>query len=128
MYGTCGANGELVEKQRPRTMLRTILRTARQRALAHAPRTLHVLANHWDNRGRRTILAKCADFPSPRVANTSDEPSCKPSYGDGAIFNTGFWINPSDRSVGVIATNVFPGRYNQTIALEQKFDEARQSN
>ena len=49
-------------------------------------------------------------------------------YYWGGIFNTGFWINPSDKSVGVIATNVFPGRYNQTIALEQKFDEARLSN
>ena len=49
-------------------------------------------------------------------------------YYWGGIFNTGFWINPSDKSVGVIATNVFPGRYNQTISLEQKFDEARLSN
>ena len=46
-------------------------------------------------------------------------------YTWGGIFNTGFWIEPSDKSVGVIATAVFPGRYNQTIALEQKFDEAR---
>ena len=43
----------------------------------------------------------------------------------GGIFNTGFWINPSDKSVGVIATSVYPGRYNQTISLEEKFDEAR---
>ena len=49
-------------------------------------------------------------------------------YTWGGIFNTGFWIDPSDKSVGVIATNVFPGRYNQTISLEQKFDEARLSN
>ena len=49
-------------------------------------------------------------------------------YYWGGIFNTGFWINPSDKSVGVIATNVYPGRYNQTISLEQKFDEARLSN
>ena len=49
-------------------------------------------------------------------------------YTCGGIFNTGFWINPSDKSVGVIATNVAPARYNQTIALEQKFDEARLSN
>ena len=46
----------------------------------------------------------------------------------GGIFNTGFWINPSDKSVGVIATSVYPGRYNQTISLEEKFDEARFSD
>ena len=55
-----------------------------------------------------------------------EEDSSKVDYYTwGGIFNTGFWIEPSDKSVGVIATAVFPGQYNQTIALEQKFDEAR---
>jgi len=36
-------------------------------------------------------LANRADVPSPSVGNTSDEPSSEPSYGDGAIFYTGFW-------------------------------------
>ena len=62
------------------------------------------------------------------IALEEDDASEVDYYYWGGIFNTGFWINPSDRSVGVIATNVFPGRYNQTIALEQKFDEARLSN
>lgn len=49
-------------------------------------------------------------------------------YTWGGIFNTGFWMDPSDKSVGMIATAVFPGRYNQTISLEEKFDEARLAN
>ena len=85
-----------------------------------------------------TEQAKDLEYPSMIGNNTfgagfgialeEDDASEVDYYYWGGIFNTGFWINPSDRSVGVIATNVFPGRYNQTIALEQKFDEARLSN
>jgi len=59
------------------------------------------------------------------ISLDEEESSKVDYYTWGGIFNTGFWIEPSDKSVGVIATAVFPGQYNQTIALEQKFDEAR---
>jgi CubicO group peptidase (beta-lactamase class C family) len=62
------------------------------------------------------------------IALDENDASVVDYYTWGGIFNTGFWINPSDKSVGVIATNVYPGRYNQTISLEQKFDEARLSD
>ncbi len=62
------------------------------------------------------------------IALDEDDASVVDYYTWGGIFNTGFWINPSDKSVGVIATSVYPGRYNQTISLEEKFDEARFSD
>ena len=62
------------------------------------------------------------------IALDGEDSSKVDYYTWGGIFNTGFWIDPSDKSVGVIATSVFPGRYNQTIAFEQKFDEARLPN
>ena len=62
------------------------------------------------------------------IALDENDASVVDYYTWGGIFNTGFWINPSDKSVGVIATSVYPGRYNQTISLEEKFDEARFSD
>jgi CubicO group peptidase (beta-lactamase class C family) len=62
------------------------------------------------------------------IALDENDASIVDYYTWGGIFNTGFWINPSDKSVGVIATSVYPGRYNQTISLEEKFDEARFSD
>ena len=54
-----------------------------------------------------------------------DDPSKIDFYRWGGAFNTGFWIDPEDGSVGVVATSHWPGRYNRGNAIEQMLDEAR---
>jgi len=54
-----------------------------------------------------------------------DDPSKIDFYRWGGAFNTGFWIDPEDGSVGVVATSHWPGRYNRSNAIEQMLDEAR---
>ena len=54
-----------------------------------------------------------------------DDPSKVDFYRWGGAFNTGFWIDPEDGSVGVVATSHWPGRYNRGNAIEQMVDEAR---
>jgi len=46
-------------------------------------------------------------------------------YRWGGAYNTGFWMDPSDNSVGVILSSHWPGRYNRGNAIEQMLDEAR---
>lgn len=43
----------------------------------------------------------------------------------GGAYNTGFWIDPNDNSVGVFLTQHAPGRYNLTDQLEDLVDQAR---
>ena len=54
-----------------------------------------------------------------------DDPSKVDFYRWGGAFNTGFWIDPEDGSVGVVATSHWPGRYNRSNTIEQILDEAR---
>ena len=54
-----------------------------------------------------------------------DDPSKVDFYRWGGAFNTGFWMDPEDGSVGVVATSHWPGRYNRGNAIEQMLDDAR---
>lgn len=55
-----------------------------------------------------------------------DDPSKVDFYRWGGAFNTGFWMDPVDGSVGVVLSSHWPGRYNRGNAIEQMLDDARQ--
>tara|TARA_B100000686_G_scaffold354078_1_gene462539 strand:- start:550 stop:1884 length:1335 start_codon:yes stop_codon:yes gene_type:complete len=54
-----------------------------------------------------------------------DDSSVVDFYRWGGAFNTGFWMDPVDRSVGVLFTSTYPGRFNLINDVEQIVDEAR---
>ena len=54
-----------------------------------------------------------------------DNPGEVDFYRWGGAFNTGFWMDPSDNSVGVVLSSHWPGRYNRGNAIEQMLDDAR---
>ena len=54
-----------------------------------------------------------------------DNPSEVDFYRWGGAYNTGFWMDPADNSVGVLLTSHWPGRYNRGNAIEQMVDDAR---
>ena len=54
-----------------------------------------------------------------------DNPSEVDFYRWGGAYNTGFWMDPADGSVGVILSSHWPGRYNRGNAVEQILDESR---
>ncbi|MDG2420585.1 MAG: serine hydrolase [Gammaproteobacteria bacterium] len=54
-----------------------------------------------------------------------DNPSEVDFYRWGGAYNTGFWMDPADNSVGVILSSHWPGRYNRGNAIEQMLDDAR---
>ena len=54
-----------------------------------------------------------------------DDPSEVDFYRWGGAYNTGFWMDPADNSVGVILSSHWPGRYNRGNAVEQMLDDAR---
>ena len=54
-----------------------------------------------------------------------DNPGEVDFYRWGGAFNTGFWMDPSDNSVGVVLSSHWPGRYNRGNAVEQMLDDAR---
>jgi len=54
-----------------------------------------------------------------------DDPSEIDFYRWGGAFNTGFWMDPLDNSVGVVFSSHWPGRYNRGNAIEQRLDDAR---
>jgi len=54
-----------------------------------------------------------------------DNPSEVDFYRWGGAYNTGFWMDPADGSVGVILSSHWPGRYNRGNAVEQILDDSR---
>ncbi len=54
-----------------------------------------------------------------------DNPSEVDFYRWGGAYNTGFWMDLADNSVGVSLTSHWPGRYNRGNAIEEIVDEAR---
>jgi CubicO group peptidase (beta-lactamase class C family) len=54
-----------------------------------------------------------------------DNPSEVDFYRWGGAYNTGFWMDPADSSVGVILSSHWPGRYNRGNAIEQMLDDSR---
>jgi len=57
-----------------------------------------------------------------------DNPSEIDFYRWGGAFNTGFWMDPADNSVGIVYSAHWPGRYNRGNAIEQMVDDARISD
>ena len=95
--------------------------------------------------GQRIISEESVDFMLSEQANVAypaqfgnnifgagfginlqlDNPSEVDFYRWGGAYNTGFWMDPADNSVGVILSSHWPGRYNRGNAIEQMLDDAR---
>ena len=59
------------------------------------------------------------------IKSEVDAPDEVDYYFWGGLFNTFFWIDPRDRSVGVFSTHHYPVQYNIIDDLEQIVDDAR---